>query len=209
MKVVIVTVPMKPPHEVGQMTYPVDGNKAIEYGKPVRSPINGVLAKTLQKDEKVKVIYIMTTGENSECERNKQVFREELDGINTGIGADLTYDTVEIGFLPTKNTYNKLITDLAEKVPENAEIYADYTFGSKPEILSLFCAFRFVEEFRNAIVQYIVYGKVEFNKKTRELEHPMLFDTTSLYYLFKLMGTMGGAKDAEGAMKLLKDFFTL
>jgi hypothetical protein len=208
MKTVIITVPMKPPHEVEAVQYPVDGNKTIEYEKPVRCPINSILAKTLKKDEQVKVIYILTIGENSECERNKKTYIEELEGINKEIGAVFSYDTIEIDFEPTKKTYNKLITDLAEKIPDNAEIYTDTTFGFKPETLSLFCALRFVEEFRDAVVQYIVYGKVEFNKETRKTEKPMLYDITSLYYLFKLMGSMG-ASNAENAMETLKDFFTM
>jgi hypothetical protein len=208
MKTVIITVPMKPPHEVEAVQYPVDGNKAIEYEKPVRCPVNGILAKTFEKDEQVKVIYILTTGENSECEKNKNIYIDELEGINKEIGAVLSYDTVEIDFEPTKKTYNKLITDLAEKIPENAEIYVDTTFGFKAIPLSLFCALRFVEEFREAVVQYIVYGKVEFNKETRKPEKPMLYDITSLYYLFKLMGSMG-ASNSESAMETLKDFFAM
>jgi len=208
MKVVIITVPMKPPKEVEAVQYPMDGNKSIEYEKPVRCPINGVLAKTLKKSEQVKVIYILTTGENSECEQNKKVYIEELENINKEIGAVLSYDKVEIDFEPTKKTYNTLIINLAEKIPDNAEVYVDTTFGFKAIPLSLFCALRFVEEFRDAVVQYIIYGKVEFNKETRKPEKPMLYDITSLYYLFKLMGSMG-ASNAESAMETLKDFFAM
>jgi hypothetical protein len=208
MKTVIITVPMKSPNEVEAIQYPMDGNKSVEYEKPVRCPLNGVLAKTLGKDEQVKVIYILTTGENSEYEQNKKTYIEELEGINKEIGAVLSYDTIEIDFEPTKKTYNKLITDLAEKIPDNAEIYADTTFGFKPETLSLFCALRFVEEFRDAIVQYIVYGKVEFKDRKPLPETAMIYDITSLYYLFKLMGSMG-ASNAEDALKTLKDFFAM
>ena len=208
MKAVIITIPMIPPHRVNPMQYPVDGNKAIEYEHPVLYPINAVLAKTLEKGEQVKVIFILTVGENSECEENKKACIRELENINNGIGAVLSYDTVEIDFLPTKRTYNKLITDLSGKIPENAEIFSDITFGFKPETISLFCALRFVEEFRDAVVQYIVYGKVEFNKETGKPEKPTLFDITSLYYLFKLIGTIGSA-DAESALKMLQDFFAL
>jgi len=206
MKTVIISVPMK--QEVETIQYPVDGNKSIEYKKPVCCPINGVLAKTLKKDEKAKVIYIITKGENSDCEQKKRTFIEELESINKEIGAVLSYDTIEIDFEPTKKTYNKIIIDLAEKIPENAEIYADTTFGFKAIPLSLFCALRFVEEFREAIVQYIIYGKVEFDKETRKPKNPMLYDITSLYYLFKLMGTMG-ASNADDALKTLKDFFAM
>ena len=208
MKTVIITVPMKPSHQIEAVHYPVDGNKAVEYEKPVRCPINGILANTLKKDESVKVIYILTTGKNSECEQNKKTYIDELEDINREIGALFSYETIEIDFEPTKKTYNKLITDLAEKIPENAEIYADTTFGFKPETLSLFCALRFVEEFREAVIQYIVYGKVEFNKDSGKTENPMLYDITSLYYLFKLMGSMG-ASNAENALETLKDFFAM
>jgi len=206
MKTVIITVPMK--QEVKAIQYPVDGNKSIEYEKPVHCPVNGVLAKTLKKDEKVNVIYILTKGENSDFEQKQKIFKEELENINKEIGAILSYDTIEIDFEPTKKTYNKIITDLSEKIPDNAEIYADTTFGFKPESLSLFCALRFVEEFREAVVQYIVYGKVEFKDGKPLPETAMLYDITSLYYLFKLMGSMG-ASNAEDAMKTLKDFFAM
>jgi len=208
MKTVIITVPMKPPEKVEAIQYPMDGDKFIEYEKPVRCPIHGVLAKTLEKGEQVKVIYILTTGENSECEQNKKAFIEELEGTNKEIGAVLSYDTIEIDFEPTKKTYNKLIIDLAEKIPENTEIYVDTTFGFKAIPLSLFCGLRFVEEFREAIVQYIVYGKVEFKDGKPLPETAMLYDITSLYYLFKLMGSMG-ASNAEDAMETLKDFFAM
>jgi hypothetical protein len=198
---------MKRHDQIEPIKYPVDGNKAIEYDKPVRCPVNGVLAKTMKKDEQVRVIYIMIRGTHSECEQNRKNFTDELEKINAEIGAVLSYDTVDIDFLPTKQTYNKLLTDLTEKIPENAEIFTDITFGSKPEILSLFCALRFVEEFRDAIVQYIVYGKAEFNK-AGEIEHPELCDITSLYYLFKLIGNIGNA-DFDTASKMLKDFFAL
>jgi len=207
-KTVIITVPMRPPCEIEAIQYPVDGNKAVEYEKTVRCPINGILAKKMEKGEHVKVIYILTTGENSECERNKELYIEELEDINKEIGAVLSYDTIEIDFEPTKKTYNRLITDLAEKIPDNAEIYADTTFGFKAIPLSLFCALRFVEEFREAVVQYIIYGKVEFNRQTGKTEKPMLYDITSLYYLFKLMGSMG-ASNAEKALETLKDFFAM
>lgn len=206
MKAVIITAPMMNPDRLIKKQYPVDGNKKIEYKEPVCCPINGVLAKTLQKDEDVKIIYI-TIKENKKCEKNKNTFIEELEKINKVNGAKLSFDTVEIPFEPTKQTYNKLITELADKIPENAEIYTDITYSFKPAILSLFCALRFVEEFKDSIIQYIVYGKVEFNDDNKP-EKPMLYDITSLYYLFKLMGTMG-AVNAEDAAQTLKDFFEM
>jgi len=208
MKIVIITAPMKNPGSIKPVQYPADGNKSIEYEGEVRCPINGILAKTLKKGDEVKIIYIMETSENSNCEQNKTTFFNELKDITKDIGIDISApDKVNIPFKPTKETYNTLITELTEKIKDNAELYIDITYGSKPEILSLLCALRFVEEFRNAIVQYIVYGKAEFNNEGT-IENPKLYDITSLYYLFKLMGTMG-ATDVDTATKTLKDFFAM
>ena len=211
MKTVIISVPMKPKNEILPLIYPIDGDMALEYNRPVRCPIHAILARKLVKDEQVKIIYILTTGEHSNSIENKKAFVNEIEDINKEIGAIFTYDTIEIDFEPTKKTYNKLITDLAEKIPEDAEIFADTTFGFKAVPLSLFCGLRFVEEFRDAIVQYIVYGKVEFKKETGKpdkLVNPMIYDITSLYYLFKLMGSMG-ASNADDALKTLNDFFAM
>jgi hypothetical protein len=214
MKVIIISVPMMPKKTLSgkdilqKVIYPVDGNKSIEYDKPVCCPVNGILARTLKKGEDVKIIYLMTTGENSCCEDNKQVFIEEIEGINAEIGAILNYDIVEMEFQATRQTHNRLILDIADKIPENAEIFADITYGFKTEIFSLICALRFVEEFRDALVQYIIYGKLEKNPKTNQYEDSMIYDVASLYYLFKLIGSMGDA-DLETATKTLKDFFAL
>jgi len=208
MKVVIITLPIfKELSEEEPSNYTVDGNKSIEYGKPVHCPINGVLAKTLKEGEEVRFIYIVTTNKNSKSEENKKTFIEEIKSINVEIGADLkSFDTVEIDYSATNQAYEKLITDLTDKIPDKAEIFVDFSFGSKPETLSLFCALRFAEEFCGAVVQSIVYGKVEFVNGVKE--NPMLYDSTSLYYLFKLMGTIRNA-DKETASKLLKDFFAM
>jgi hypothetical protein len=208
MKFVINMLPMKAVNEIHLMRYPVDGNKAIEYDGEVRYPINAVLAKTLKKDEDVTVLFIATTGGNSFFKENNAAFRAELGAINASIGAKLSFETIEIPFLPTKKTFNTLLTDLTDRIPRDATIFADMTYGSKPPLLPLFCALAFAEKFCDAVIEYIIYGKVEFNKDTRKTEHPMIFDVTSLYYLFKLIGSIE-APNAEAASKFLKDFFAI
>ena len=212
MKYVIITVPLREPKDIHPLIYPVDGNKSLEYKKAVRCPINGILANTLKKDEHVKVIYLMAVGKTSKCEKNKAVFIEELEKINENIGAELVYDTIEFDFDATKETYNKLLLNLADKIGHDSEIYADITYGHKTEVLSLFCAFSFVEEFHEAIVERIYYGKLEFeyNKTLRKTEpkYQKIFDLTSLYHLIKLIGSMGNSSE-ESAKEMLKNFFAL
>ena len=211
MKTAVIIVPMMPPRAVEPINYPVDGSKAIEYGKPVRCPANGVLAKTMKKGEEVRVIYIIAAGPNSYCDEMRDIFWAELKDINKEIQADLKEPIiVEMEFQATRHVNYKLILDLANAIPESAEIIADITYGFKTETLASICALRFAEDFRSATVQHLIYAKLETNQKTRKKENPMLYDVTSLYYLFKLMGTIGeGGADAETAMKILKDFFAI
>jgi len=208
MKLVISTLPMTPLAKVKAHHYPVDGNAAIEYEGAVRYPVNAVLAKTLRRGDEVKIVLVATTGANSAFDENRAAFMDEIAGINAEIGANLSFETVEIPFLPTKKTFNTLLLDLTAKIPQGARVYADMTFGSKPAVFPLFCALAFAENFCDAAIEYIVYGKVEFNRETGQAEAPALFDVTSLYYLFRLMGTIN-APDAESAAQILKDFFAV
>jgi hypothetical protein len=82
------------------------------------------------------------------------------------------------------------------------------TYGIKPTVLPLFCALAFAEKYCDSLIEYIVYGKVDFNRETRKAEGPMIFDMTSLYYLFKLIGTIE-APDAEAASNLLNGFLAM
>jgi len=207
MKVAIITIPMKSPDKVSKLQYSYDGNKEIEYENEVSCPVHAVLAKKLKKGEDLKVIYVLTTGKNSSFIENANNFETELNEINSKIGAKIKYDTIEIEFKPTKVTLEKILLELTEKIPNNAEIYADITFGYKPAIISLFCALKFAEEFCDALIEYVVYGKIEFNKN-EEKEGPVIFDITSLYYLFNLMGSMK-TTDKKTAAKMLKDFFSI
>ena len=207
MKTVIISIPMRKPEKVSKLLYSVEGNKTIEYNKEICCPVHAVLANTLKKDEEVKIIYILTTGKHSSYKENADIFKAELEEINKKIGAKLRYETIEIKFRPTKETYQKILTELTEKIPDNAEIYADITFGYKPATVSIFCALKFAEEFREALVQYIIYGKVEFDEN-EEKDCPVIYDITSLYYLFNLMGSMR-TTDAKTASKMLNDFFSI
>jgi hypothetical protein len=128
MKLIISGTPLQ---QVFAQHYPVDGNRTIEYEGEVRFPVNAVLARTMEKGEQVKVILIVTTGGTGDSERNVPIFKDELDGINEKIGAHISYETVEIPFEPTKDTFDGFLKDLIEKMPKDADIIADITYGMK------------------------------------------------------------------------------
>ncbi|WP_010260647.1 TM1812 family CRISPR-associated protein [Treponema primitia] len=203
MKTVIVTMPMK--KEVYKLKYPVQGNKSIEYDGGLQFPVNGVLARTLKPGEKVKLIFIVTRGNQDHGFENVELFKTEFSELNKDIRTEFVDEIIELPFDPSKEVFNKLITELITKIGQDSEIIADFTFGGKPFPFVLLCALNFAESFHNASILYLIYGKVEFKPEPSD---PMLYDVTSLYYLQKLIGAMQD-RSKDTASKMLADFFAL
>ncbi|MDR0909030.1 MAG: TM1812 family CRISPR-associated protein [Spirochaetaceae bacterium] len=202
MKTVIVTMPMK--ERLYRFKYPVVGNASIEYDGEVSFPVNGLLARTLERGEEVKIIYIITKGGDNKGGEHTRAFRQELDEINKNIGARFSEETIELEFDPKKDEFKKLLYSLIEKIGEDAQIIADITFGSKPFPFTLLCALNYAENFHNADLLYIVYGKVDWIDG--EPTNPKFYDITSNYYLQKLIGSLEG-RSLEIADALLESFF--
>lgn len=203
-KIVFATIPMQ---RIKPAVYKSAENKAIEYGKPVRFPINALLAKTMKKGEQIKVVQILTDGifTNENAEEQKR----ELDEINSGIGAELTYVKVIEAYEETSPVLQSRFRQLISVLDNDCEIYADITYGPKTLTPIIFYALGFAEHFFNADIKNIVYGKILFNEnKQAETGTAELFDVSSLFYLNSLTSVMS-AKDGKSALKILDDFFAL
>ncbi|MBO5124681.1 MAG: hypothetical protein J6C11_06085 [Spirochaetaceae bacterium] len=204
MKIVFSTIPMQ---IVNPVVYKSEENKAIEYGKPTRFPINSLLAKTLQKDDEVKVVRIITEGEFSE--QNGILQQEELDNINETIGANIKYVAIRASFRETSEVVQYRFREIIRTLENGCEIYTDMTYGPKTLIPVLFYSLGFAEKFFDADVRNIIYGKAVFNKnKEIKSDDSELFDVTPLYYLNSLTGIMT-APDGKTALERLDRFFEL
>jgi hypothetical protein len=204
MKTVIVTMPMKA--QLERLKYPVAGNSAIEYDGEVYFPINGVLSRILQPQEKVKTIFIVTHGGDDKGFANMELFLNEFNEINAAKGAHITHEAIELRFEPTKKEFDKLIRQLIDFIESGTEVITDFTFGSKPFPFVLLCALNFVESYKNVTILYLIYGKVDFIKG--KVCNPCVYDITSVYYLQKLIGSIGDY-NVDTALKMLDDFFSL
>jgi len=101
MKIVFTTIPMK--EQIEKLKYPVEGNIDLEYESPVIFPVNAVLAKKLQKGEKVKVVQLMNDSASSK--KNAEVFRTELRHLNEKINANISFFEVCEAFEENKKTH--------------------------------------------------------------------------------------------------------
>jgi len=193
---------------ISPLFYPVVGNRLIEYNNDVIFPVNAVLAKTLQKGEEVKVLFLSTSGSTENYSKdNIELFKAELMKINSGIGTDLYWETIDVPFDPQIEVFEQLISGIISKFEKDCQIIADITYGIKPLPMILFCALQFAEKFFNTTILNIIYGKAEFDRQNKPI-NPKLYDISSLFYLNKLIGTME-CESGEIALKILNNFFKM
>ena len=210
MKVVFSDLPMK--KELHALNYRVDGNETINYDGEVIFPVNAVLAKTMQRGEKVKVVLLSKVDIEGNSAINAGIFQKELNEINRGIGADIEYITLATPFEETRDVHETLLKDMVSKLENGAEIIGDVTYGPKPLPIIMFAVMNFAEKFFSAEIKNIVYGKVDHvddgsgTGKTKPV-NPVLYDLTPLYYINSLTNTMEykSSDEAVKALNLLLD----
>lgn len=140
------------------------GNTNCRYEDKVFFPINAVLAQTMSKNDIIRIILLATISEKNHTSENVEVFKKELEAINAKIGAVISYEVIESEFIESKKKHERRLHYILSKMEEEAELYADITFGQKTLPMLLMCAFNFAEKFYNADVKKIIYGKVDFIK---------------------------------------------
>ena len=204
-KIIFCDIPMK--KNMNAMVYANTGNTNINYSKEVMFPINAILAESLKKDDEVRVILLRTQDKAGNSGRNSGLFMQELDEINSEIGAKISYETLDSEFKETKDIHEKRLQNMLDKIEEHTEIYADITYGPKPLPMILMCVLSFAEKFLNCDVKSVVYGKVDFDDNNKPC-NPELYDVTSLYYLNNLTSSMV-ADNGKDARQSLNEFFSL
>lgn len=224
MKIVFVVIPIS--QEPSAACFNKPENPELSYKGKVRFSINGVLADKMKKDEEVKVFRFINNFkeeyERNDSEKNALLYKEELDNINSTIGAKISYCDIVENFDETKDIHKKRFLQCISLLEKQAEIFADITFGQKPMSPLLFAAMTFAEKFFDCDIQYVVYGQIKFipnpeyvnetttpdkRPKIKDLEHAVMHDVTQLYYLNNMSVAMD-APDPETAVKLVERFFT-
>lgn len=188
-KIVFVSLMMA--DAMNKRTYPVDGNVFIEYDKDVYYAINGVLAKTLKEKDDVKVVLLETKAGDKSGTKNAQLFMEELNHINeiNKIGANISYEIIPSDFITSKNKYNELFLKLVKTLENEAEIYADITFGPKSLLLLIFSAIQFGEKFFDCSIGNVIYLKAEFKNNVLVEGTQLVCDYTPMYLLNSMINT--------------------
>lgn len=186
-KIVFVTLMMA--DDMHKRHYPVDGNSFIEYAGEVYYAINAVLAKTLQNYDDVKVVLIETKAGDRAGSKNAQLFMNELNNLNT-CGASITYEIIPSSFVENKDGFKELYKKLLKALENEAELFADITFGPKSLPLMIFSAMQFAEKFFDCFVGNVIYLKTEFKNGKIDEQSQIICDYTPLYMLNSFTNTI-------------------
>lgn len=207
-KIVFVTLMMA--DDMHKRYYPVDGNSFIEYPGELYYAINSVLARTMRKDDEIKVILLETRAGDKAGSKNAQLFMNELNEINNSnsIGAQITYEVIPSDFLVSKKGLNELYLKLIKNLESNIELSADITFGPKSLPLLIFTAMQFGEKFFDCSIGNVIYMKAEFENKVLVEGTQLICDYTPLYMLNSFTNTIecsNGEKAIASVEALLKE----
>ena len=109
-KIIFCDIPMK--KNMTSMVYAGTGNTNCNYSKPVMFAMNAVLAETLKKNDEVRVVLLRTLDKAGNSGKNSGLFMQELDAINSDIGAKISYETLDSEFKETKDNHETRLKDI-------------------------------------------------------------------------------------------------
>lgn len=205
-KIVFADLPMR--KQLYTLHYKVDGDSSIQYDGKTIFPINSMLAKTLKKGEDVKVVFLSKQGQENHNANNELAFKQELDAINSTIGANIVYKNISTPFVETRDIHENLLCSIIAELEVGSEIICDITYGPKSLPIILFNALTFAEKNYDCTINYIIYGKVDFVDDGKGTGHtvpsnPVLYNFASLFYLNSLIGSID-YDSPEKAIRALK-----
>ena len=186
-KIVFVTLMMA--DDMHKRHYSVDDNSLIEYSGETYYAVNSVLAQTLKKDDEVKVVLIETLAGDKAGKKNAQLFMDELNELNK-CGAQISYNIIPSEFVETKAKYKELYKKLVSNLKQDAELYADITFGVKTLPILILNAMQFGEKFFDCSIGNVIYLKTEFKDGKIVEGSQCIYDITSLYMLSTFTNTI-------------------
>ena len=186
-KIVFVTLMMA--DDMHKHHYPVDGNSFIEYSGEVYYAINAVLAKTIMSDDDIKIVLLETKAGDKAGTKNAQLFMDELNGLNS-CGANITYEVIPSDFIESKEKFKDLYKKLIKTFENEAELYADVTFGPKSLPLMIFAAMQFGEKYFDCSIGNVIYLKTEFKNGKVDESSQIICDYTPLYMLNSFTNTI-------------------
>ena len=210
-KLFLTTIPMQ--QKSFNAVYSVKNASNISYEKPVYYPITCTLAENISAGDNVKLCVIKVEDhDNPDSEEKFALYydylKNEVDEICKQAKANISYQIITTNFIETKDVFGQQFMQLFDVIEEDMKIYADITFGPKPFTMITLNMLYFAEQFYNADIEAIVYGKASFINGVPDPNTSRICDISALYYLNNITANME-AENGQEAKELLSRFFGL
>ena len=185
------------------------------YAEAIYFPINALMANQLQKNDELTVIILkfnddMNPANEKNFQANYQIFQNEMNKINETIGAKIEYKIIETDFVETNDVFAERFLNIFNILEQDCTIYTDITFGPKTATLLIMNLLSFAENFYDAVIEAIIYGKTSFIATGEQTETTAkggkVLDVSSLYFLNNLTDAIH-AQSPQDAIKVLKELF--
>ena len=203
-KTFICTIPYQGKHEktgedmLKPLTYQALGNSKLEYGE-TRFPIVPVINGYAERGDKIRVIAILTEGENFRYNYETYFVPEITKLANNN---EYEFGGIEIVKTPDSEDIEaqlELFVNLISKIKEGEEISACITYGTKPTPIVQFAALNYAGRLINAnplgCIGCIAYGRFLHNEDGKSIGR--IWDQTALFHMELMVNSLAETKVAH------------
>lgn len=199
-KTIICNIPMK--EKVDQTVYLSDDRSVPVSERAVRFPINTFLEKTMKDSDELKVVMLIKRSKYDFSTRNAEYFKNELENINSLIGAKIEYKMIESEFTQKASVHKKLVSQIVDELDFEDNLYIDITYGSKDLPIVIFTALNYAEKFMGCNIENILYGQASFDGD--KVVDTKIYDMIPLYCISSITNTIDIEPDkAKDMLKVI------
>lgn len=184
---------------------PVEADELLY--KPVPFPVLALMNACVSAGDKVALIALRLDprSENDLSEVNFRALSESAAELCAEKGAEFEIIDFRVPNDETITTQLSIFGKLIEKFSTGDEVFADLTYGTKPQMLSQFFALNFVSEaLEGASVVKVVYGSLDFSAAPGT-NRKRIYDITPLFMMNRIVNRLGefGHPDPVDAIRKL------
>lgn len=177
------------------------------YKEKYSYPITAFLSEKMKPEDEIKCILLTKHSAFSVSNERVDLFREEMDLANEGIGAKISYHVIESQFEEDREVHEKLMAEIVRHIEDGSHILADITFGPKDVPIIVFAVLNFAEKFLGCEVDNIIYGQGFFDRNN-EFVGGKICELIPLYSLSSLTNTLE-CQNSDKARAMLDSIVSL
>ena len=213
-KTFICTIPYQPKGETPEkdglkpLRYEARGNAKLVYGE-TRFPIVPVINGYAEKGDRVRVLAILTEGDNFSY-NYETYFVPEIAALAEKNG--YAFEGIEIISSPDSediDTQLVLFADIISRIGYNEEIHTCITYGTKPTPIVQFMALNYINELKKETptdtpIKCVAYGRFLHNDYEGQ-GVGRIWDQTALFYMNATVNALAKnrAADPEKAIRIM------